>query len=565
LFYRAMRRSTAAALIAILFIAVITRLLPLTSYVYWGSDVGEYHSLTGQLVDTGHLGTNYDGWGKTYPYFPGFYFVVGGGSMMGVDGNTALNLIPPIINAVAVLLVFLVAVRLFRDDRVGLMAAGVLAVAFPYIYTNSHPIPSAIGTVLFLASMAILLGSPDGSRKLAILLPIAAAIVVTHHLSTYFLIIAVLMAIVLKSLLSSNFRWRSVTTEAVFLTALLALALPYWLVYATPFRENLLGDLGALPWWGPFAALGVAVLGWLVIVRLRRRMQWNYSPRYPTLRRASAVFLILLAVIFALMSLFTVVNVLGTTIKIPGQDVLYLSPFLVLVALAAPGSKPLDFARDGNKPIAWLMAFVLSLFAGTFIGEQVLVPYRHVDFMMIPVAVMVGSGIVLLHDLAFAGRKGGAAVAVIAVLLIAGNVAVAYPPQEIMAGYNEGTNSRSLIAMNWLPGHVDGLLATDHKASMLSFGYGRTNATWDTARETIFSSNFSGAESEMLNVSSPSGLKRVDYVLINVDVATGAQMFPWEPAVGLSDQALAKFAGIPYQRFYDDGYTQVYWVNWGYS
>jgi len=560
-----MRRSTAAALVAILLIAVFTRLMPLTKFVYWGSDIGEYHSLTDRLIGTGHLGTDYSGWGKTYPYFPGFYFVVGGGSMMGVDSNAALNLIPPLLNAVAVLLIFLVAVRLFRDDRIGLMAAGVLAVAFPYIYTNSHPIPSAIGTVLFLASMALLVGSQSGMKKLAALLPLAAAIVVTHHLSTYFLIIAVLTALVLRSLLASNFRWRSVAIEAVFLVALLALALPFWLVYATPFRENLLGDLGTVPWWGPFAALGIAALGWLVVVRLRRKSEWRFSPRYPTLRRNAAMFVLAIAFTFALMSLFTVINVLGTTIKVHLQDVLYISPFLLLMALAAPGRRPLDFARDGHKPTAWLAAFTLSLFAGSIVGEQVLIPYRHVDFMMIPVAIMVGSGIVLLHDLAFAGKKGGAVAVVIAVVLIAGNLAVAYPPQDIMAGYNEGTGSTSHVAMNWLPGHVDGLLATDHKASMLSFGYGGTNATWDTARETIFATNLTNAKSEMLRVNSPSGPKRVDFVLMNMDVRTGAQMFPWEPAIGLSEQAQTKFDRLPYQRFYDDGYTQVYWVNWGYS
>jgi hypothetical protein len=560
-----MRRSTAAALVAILLVAVLTRLLPLTRFIYWGSDIGEYHSLTEQLVGTGHLGTEYYGWGATYPYFPGFYFVVGGGSMMGVDSNVALNLIPTMLNAVAVLLVFLVAVRLFRDDRIGLMAAGVLAVAFPYIYANSHPIPSAIGTVLFLASMALLIGAHNEMMRLTALLPLAAAIVVTHHLSTYFLIIAILMTIVLRSLLASNFRWRSVAVEVVFLVALLALAIPFWLVYATPFRENILGDLGAVPWWGPFAALGVAALVWLAVVRLRRKSDWKFSPRFPTLRRGAAVFILAIVFVFALVSLFTIIDVLGTTIKIPPQDILYLSPFLGLVALAAPGRRPMDFARDGYRPTAWLTAFTLSLFAGAFIGEQVLIPYRHVDFMMIPVAIMIGSGIVLLHDLAFAGKRGGAAVALIAAILIAGNMAVAYPPQEIMAGYNEGTNSRSLTAMNWLPEHVDGLLATDHKASMLAFGYGYTNATWDTARETIFAENFSNAKSEMLVVNSPSGPKRVDYILLSTDVRTGAQMFPWEPAVGLSDQAQTKFDGIPYQRFYDDGYTQVYWVNWGYS
>ena len=559
-----MRRSTAAALLAILLLAVFMRLLPLLRFVYWGSDVGEYHRLAAQLVAGGHLGTDYNGWGSTYPYFPGFYFVVGGADLVNIGLGSALNLIPPVLNALAVLLVFLIAVRIFRDERVGIVAAGVLAVSMPYVYTNSHPIPSTIGSVLVLAALALVVGPSQASKKnLVLLFPLSAALVLTHHLSTYFLMIAVLFSLVLKSLSVTGFRWRSVAPELALLAFLFSLALPYWLVYATPFRVNLLGDLGTMPWWGPFGLLLAGLSLWIVLVTIRQRSQRVLVPRYPTLRRSRGLFLVALAFTFGLTITFIFVNVPGTSIKLPPVDVLFLSPFLVLAALAVAGRKVLDFSHDGHKPTAWFIVFTLSMLAGSVIGARILIPYRHMDYLMIPVAVMIGAGLALFHDLAFAGRKRGFAVALAVTFLIVGNIPVAYPPPEIMAGYDEGASSHSLVAISWLPGHVNGLLATDHKASTLAFGFGKTNATWDTARWTLIASNFSNAKGEMINVSSPSGHKRVDYALMNVEVRSGTQLFPWEPAYKLSGEAQGKFNDLPFQRFYDDGYTQVYYVNWG--
>jgi len=559
-----MRKSTAAALIAILIVAVLTRLLPLLRFTYWGSDVGEYHYLTTQLVDSGRVSTNYYGWGITYPYFPGMYFVTGGTSLLGIHPDAALDLVLPILNALSSLLVFLIAVRIFRDDRIGLLAAAVVAVIMPYVYATSHPVPEAIGIVFLLACLALLVGPSAGRLKnLFLLLPLSAAMVVTHHLSTYFLVIMVLFAVVLRTMLYGRVRMRDVAVELVLVAFTLGTALPYWLIYATPFRVQVLGDLSVMPWWGPFAALAGLIVLWVGAVKLRQRSTLRFVPKYPDARKAGVMFAVALAFLLALTITFTFVNVLGTTITLPVAATAFLTPVFLLVAFAAPGRKPLDFSRDGHQPTSWFIVIALSTVAGSFIGARVLIPYRHIDFLMIPLAVMIGSGIVFLYDRTLAGKGLGASVSVLVAALVVTNVAVAYPPPGIMAGYDEGTNSHSLVAMHWLGGHVTGLVAADHKASMQAFGFGGVNATWDTAREALLANNFTLAKDEMLKVDSPSGEKRVDYVLLNVDSRSGTQLFPYEPAVALSSAALAKYERLPYQRFYDDGYTQVYYVNWG--
>src|SRR2546421_11830460 len=73
-----MRKSTAFGLTALVLGSIAVRLSPLWSFLYWGSDTGEYFAILRDLVRTGHVSTMYGGWGVTYPYFPGFFFLQGG-------------------------------------------------------------------------------------------------------------------------------------------------------------------------------------------------------------------------------------------------------------------------------------------------------------------------------------------------------------------------------------------------------------------------------------------------------------------------------------------------------
>src|SRR5438128_11527692 len=132
-----MRKSTAIALAAVTLIAIAVRLLPLWSFLYWGSDTGEYLSILRALVRGGRVSTPYYGWGVTYPYFPGMFFAQAGVvDLSGLDVPTTINLLVPVLGALAVLPMFLIGRRMTGDDRFALFAAAFLAGAIPVAYTT---------------------------------------------------------------------------------------------------------------------------------------------------------------------------------------------------------------------------------------------------------------------------------------------------------------------------------------------------------------------------------------------------------------------------------------------
>src|SRR5256886_17259685 len=121
-----MRKTTDLGLAANALGSVSVRLSPLWSFVYWGSDTGEYFSILRTLVRTGHVSTPYYGWGITYPYFPGMFFVQAGlADLGGVDVSTVLNLLVPILGALAVGPMFLLPPSIVTEGRVSALAAAL--------------------------------------------------------------------------------------------------------------------------------------------------------------------------------------------------------------------------------------------------------------------------------------------------------------------------------------------------------------------------------------------------------------------------------------------------------
>src|SRR5205807_9270271 len=119
-----MRKSTAFGLTALVLGSIAVRLSPLWSFLYWGSDTGEYFAILRDLVRTGHVSTMYGVWGVTYPYFSGMFFLQGGlAHLSGLDLPTVLNLLVLFLGSIPLVSIFLIPCRVMHEDRVLLFAS----------------------------------------------------------------------------------------------------------------------------------------------------------------------------------------------------------------------------------------------------------------------------------------------------------------------------------------------------------------------------------------------------------------------------------------------------------
>lgn len=578
-----MKKSTRYALFAIFLLALFLRLFPLMNTLYWGADYGEYYYLSRELLTNNHISTQYFGWGAVYPDFPGMEILSSSVSLLSeVSLALSLSLVAPILASLTVIFIFLIAVEIFKDERIGLVAAGFVAVVLPHVYPTSHPMPGSIGDLLLVVCLLLFIKMQSNPRFMAALLPLTLALIMTHHLSTYFLLICIIVAVFLKAVYTKNLEVRGFKATIGFTAIFVVMTLLYWGI-SENFMEKILGLI--FPWYFLLLILPLALVFIAAFAIFRNKINYRPSIRYPSFKSSAAGFLLILFAVLIILSVLVFIGIPGTTMKLHYSSFLVFLPFVVYLSFSGFGRGYHEFYREGVNIMGWLFAVVASLFVGTFFASKFLIPYRHMEYLMIPLSFFVGLGLVFFYDFWVArgakkegntnpeesmekanGKAGKKRIAVflLVLFLISANAFSAYPSREAMLGYNEGTNAKSLEAVIWIRFEADeySTVASDHKLSSIIFGFGSKNSTWDKAPLTLMASSFEDAKDEMIQVELPSGTKRIDYVLIDEEVKEGAIIYIWDDAEPLSQEAIEKFNSSNYTKLYDSGYAQIYMVNW---
>lgn len=559
-------RAFALGLLGVALLGAGTRLLPLLWFPLWGSDTGEYHRIAAQLLAEGRISLDYAGWGVAYPWFPGLYAVAGGvGAMTGLGLGATLLVLVPALAGLAALAAALLAYEVFREPRASLLAGAALAVLMPHAFATSHPMPGALGHLFLLGALLLVARAEREAALWPALALLLAALAATHHLSTYMLLLALGGLAATRALLVARPEPARHRAACAALGLTLGLALAWW-AWAEPVRERIVPaasplGLGAL---GALAFAGLAFL-WL-LPSLRARAAWRYAPRHPSPTRGLKVAGVMLALLLGGSAAVGAVRVPGTGIQVSPEAVLWFLPLALLLAFGFWGSGLAKFRPRGAQAYGWALGQFAGFLAAAAAGSVVLLPYRHLEYLVEPAAVLAGGGLAALLAAARPrGARGPAALAVAALLLA--NAGTAYPSPAILAGFQEGTTEAELDAVAWARGHItlerDALVAADHRMSSILFGLAGLNATWEFAPLTFHAASFEEARAEMLAVPAPSGAKRVDYVFLSDPMREGLALEPWEPARPLSLEAQAKFETDPhYLPVCADQAVVIYRVDW---
>ncbi len=568
---------------------VFLALEPYLSYAVFGSDTGEYFRLTSTLLSSGHLplGTAYGGWGTAYPDFPGTFLLAGAGAgAVGLDPFTALTVIIPVIAVLSVLPLFLLFRRLYPNDSVALLAAAIASVAMPRLFSIAHAAPLALGDFLGVAALWMFLESRRDQRWFLPLSLTGAALIFTHHLSTYFFLVGALGGLLFLELWRPGL-WsrRFPSREFLFLGTFLTATLLFWFFGTTSFVSKVIlpafpASIGATPGlaFAAFEAVGlVVVLVTAVLVRWRRAhfRRTRAWVRLPTDRSVLRDFVILLVGIFGGIALLLFVPLPGTTQTTSGAAILWFSPVLALVVFASGSRKALTPSRLGPYGLAWLGALAFSavvvLIAGGLPGTAAanfaaaLPPERFAEYLFIPLGLLLAVGLARLVARTGdrAGRRAFLAACLGVVLLLAANAAIVYPPQADLGGFEEGLTHGDAGIWMWI-GIAEprsAVVASDHRLSSMIFGFDGNPATWDSTPALFTGNNWTAAVAELDRSSAPDVALPIDLVAVDSVMYAGVALNPSAQAHPLSSPAIEWFGGLPFVLLYENGQDVVYLVD----
>ncbi len=571
---------------------VVLVLEPYLSYAAFGSDTGEYYYLTSQLVSTGVLphGAAYGGWGTAYPDFPGIFLLAGSASQaLSVGPFTALGVVIPVVSILSVLPLFLLFRRLYPNDHVALLASAVSSVAMPRLFSLAHPAPLALGDFLAVAALWMLVESRRDVRWFALLAPTSGALIVTHHLSSYFFVVGGLGGIVFLELWRPRL-WsrRFPLREFVFLGAFATATFAFWFYGTTEFVAKVL-----LPGLGESAAVGfltfetlglLVVVGAAAIVRWRRGRRRSSRPwvRIPTDRSVLRDLVVIAVGVFAAAAALLVVPLPGTSQLTKPLAILWFAPVLALGVFCAGSRKVLTPSRLAPFALAWLGALGLS--AGAMLAFAIVGPLsphlgvltdlagtlaadRHVEYLFLPLGLLMAVG--AARFVARAGERGGRrallAASLAVVLVVAANAAIAYPPQQDFGGFEEGMTHGDAALWMWvgiaLPPGVT--VASDHRLSSFLFGFDGLRATWVTTPALFTGATWSDARAELnaSGVPNPATAAPIEFVALDGVMLHGVALNPAALAVPMSARAIAWFGLAGFVPVYENGAEVVYLVD----
>ncbi|MHB8606643.1 MAG: hypothetical protein ACYDCK_15475, partial [Thermoplasmatota archaeon] len=435
-----------------------------------------------------------------------------------------------------------------------LVAAAFVAVTAPQVIFSSHGMPATLGASLLFVLLVFFLESvrPTGEidpRYAALLLPVGVALVLSHHLSTYFAVGIVAGAAFLRELGSTRSNTARLRVELPLVGGLVALAAWWWLVVATPMRDQIVGEALALP---PVvtALVFVAALAALpLVVLVKRRVpalrRIRFHPRLHGSRRALALYAGFVLVFLAGSLYFVFVDVPGTDLSVPPITLAYLAPVVLLLALALVGASAAKLARDGWFAWGWMAAILLSLVFAAVTKNHVIFPFRHIDVLVDGLSMLIGIGFVACLALVGArSRRARLALVTALVLVLFANAATANPPREAIAGFEEGVTHDEYTAILWARDHLpaDSTIAADHRVSSLLFGVAHLAASWDYTNATYHATSWPPVAAELAALDIPGHPHaRIDYVFLSPEIRKGVILVQWENALPMSDAAYAKF------------------------
>jgi hypothetical protein len=582
-----LRPETACLLVGLALLLVFLALEPYLSYAVFGSDTGEYFRLTAALVTTGHVptGAAYGGWGTAYPDFPGIFLLAGAGAgALGLDPFTALTVIVPVVAVLSVFPLFLLFRRLYPNDSIALLAAGIASVAMPRLFSIAHPAPLALGDFLAVAALWMFVEGRKDARWYVPLALTGGALIVTHHLSSYFFVVGALGGLFFLEMWRPGL-WsrRFPSREFLFLGGFATATFLFWFYGTTSFVAKVIDVAFEHP--PPtaelFAAFEVGAVATILVAALLVRWRRGLRPstrawvRLPTDRSVLRDALAIVIGVFGGIAVLLVVPIPGTTQTTTASAILWFAPVLVLAVLASGSRRTLRAARLGPYAMTWFGAVALSagvtLASGVVFGTAgsslaaALPPARHAEYLFIPLGLMiaVGAARFLARVRDRAGRRAFLAGVLGVVVLLAANAAIVYPPQADLGGFEEGLTHGDAGIWLWIgiAAPPAAVVASDHRLSSMVFGFDGNPATWDSTPALFTGSNWSQARADLEGSTAPTVVRPIDLVAIDPVMHVGVALNPAGAALPLSADALRWFQSAPFVPVYENGEYVVYLVD----
>lgn len=508
-------------------LAIIIRSIPGWIYAAWGCDYGIYFGITKNIAATGQIFPPYRGWGSSYNEFP-LAFLINAFAhwILGIDLTILMPRLLPIFGGLSVFVFYFFTYELVNDKKIALLATLFFAFLPFHVYQTSHSSPLTIAHFFMILSMYLFLKYRKNSKFIYPLIFSLILLVSSHHLTVYFYLIILIFIVFLENLTIKN--WTATfKKDILYITIASLIVFLYWGLIARTVFDSFMQTgfkIGSIQL-GPVLIIGVFyVLLFLIFVFLVFVKKYSesisklklfiinfYIEKLLIFKRKFVVFkgdkkffniyilkfLVALIVIYFIMVFFLFFEAPWIRSTITFEVILLSTPFLIVVAIGVTSIRYTYNKENGKFIVGWLLATLISLAYSLLSNNEILIPYRHFEYMMAPLAIIVVYGLggifsdpdykELLTNINFKKKKLRdfsrkmkisnkikiLNIFVIIVLI----VSLASTVYEVHKSFNasiEEITEQDINAIDWMSTNLDqnsSVIASDHRLSRIVEGY----------------------------------------------------------------------------------------------
>ena len=528
-------------------IAIIIRSLPAWLNAAWGCDFGIYYGLTKSFVETGELYNPYYGWGNSYQYFPVLYSVTGVAHLAtGLDILTIMPKIAPIFGGLSVFIFYFLAYELFGSRKRAILSMVLLSVLPFHVYQLSHASPLTMGHFFMVLSLYLFVKFRKNIVYAFPLMISTVLLIMSHHLTTYFYMITLIFILFFENASRKNWT-KHLKKDILYVLITSIVVFAYWIFIATPVFEDFMKygftiagiELGPLFviilfYFLFFISLPLSKIIWRFGIYSEKKYHENpnsnlnkvilkinvfINKKEPSIKSRKKIFFYIFLIFIVTMVIFSFIPLPWTNFPFTFQSIIFAIPLLLVFAFTAVGFRYTCHVKNGFFIRGWLFAIIISFLYATITHSTALLPHRHFEYLMYPVALIAIYGIGSLFsdpyftvlfskfrekinlyvnykykkiEISQKRRIYSLIFFIVLILILAGSV---YPSHKSLNASDERITNEDLSIINWIDENLDknlSLIASDHRLARIAEATGfnttkdETIKLWDSEKISEF-------------------------------------------------------------------------------
>ena len=385
-------------LIVISAIAIVIRSLPAWLYAAWGCDFGIYLQIANKVVEDVEFFPVYTGWGSSYNEFPVLYAITA--FVHWLTGIKVVVLMPkliPIFGGLSVTIFYFLINELFKNKKIALLSALFLAVLYFHPYQTSHASPLTMGHFFMVLSLYFFVKFRKKDIYVIPLFISTLLLIMSHHLTTYFYLITLIGIIFFENFYQKEWT-KSINKDFIYIILASSLTFTYWALVAKTVYNNFMKfgfSIGGTRLGAPFVLIVfyLALLILLGAIYLIKKFDIKSEKKWFTSKHCLMVFIISLIVFFGIVFTFIFIKLPWTNFRLNFDSTIRSFSFLIIIALAVAGFRYTRFIKNGYFIRGWLFALMLSLVYGLATYSRIMLPDRHFEYLMYPIAILAVIGL----------------------------------------------------------------------------------------------------------------------------------------------------------------------------